>query len=397
MKSTTLAWTLAIAAAGLVNNTSFAADYIVTDLGTIGGGFASTAFGINSSGQVVGQSMDTTGSLLRGFFWDGTMHDLGGLPGFPQSAAFAINDAGEIVGASYALGDIVSYGVLSTSGSPLQNLGGFLARDINNAGVVVGAATINAGDPQFVPKAVRYVGGMQELLGTLGGDNSQALAINDNGWIVGGSTLSANSAPHAFAWINGAMHDLGTLGGDLSFAHDISPSGVVVGVSKTAGGALHAFSLVVDAAGSVSAFTDLGGLNGDNSAACAVNGGGEVVGASNDKATRWSAGQVIDLNTRISPSAGWVLNRANGINDAGQIVGEGRHDGIPHAFLLTRVSCPGDITGDGVVDLADLGVLFSNYGATSGATPADGDLTGDGAVDLADLGELFGNWGVNCL
>jgi probable HAF family extracellular repeat protein len=41
------------------------------------------------------------------------------------------------------------------------------------------------------------------------------------------------------------------------------------------------------------------------------------------------------LNKLIAPNNGWVLGQANGINDAGQIVGYGTIGGQTHAFLLT--------------------------------------------------------------
>jgi hypothetical protein len=49
--------------------------------------------------------------------------------------------------------------------------------------------------------------------------------------------------------------------------------------------------------------------------------------------------------------------------------------------------CPADITGDGVVDGADLGALLGAWG-----TP-NADLTGDNVTDGADLGALLGAWG----
>ncbi len=49
---------------------------------------------------------------------------------------------------------------------------------------------------------------------------------------------------------------------------------------------------------------------------------------------------------------------------------------------------PGDITGDGVVDGMDLGLLISSWGSDDPAC----DLNADGIVDGADLGELFANW-----
>ncbi len=53
----------------------------------------------------------------------------------------------------------------------------------------------------------------------------------------------------------------------------------------------------------------------------------------------------------------------------------------------------GDANWDGVVDVADLGILNANYGTTSGATWEQGDFNGDGAVDVADLGILNSHYG----
>ena len=51
----------------------------------------------------------------------------------------------------------------------------------------------------------------------------------------------------------------------------------------------------------------------------------------------------------------------------------------------------GDADGDGVVDVADLGVLGANFNQ-SNMTVADGDFNDDGIVDVADLGILGANW-----
>ena len=52
----------------------------------------------------------------------------------------------------------------------------------------------------------------------------------------------------------------------------------------------------------------------------------------------------------------------------------------------------GDITGDGVVNGADLGALLGRWGESDLGNVAD--LTGDGTVDGADLGSLLGAWTV---
>lgn len=56
-----------------------------------------------------------------------------------------------------------------------------------------------------------------------------------------------------------------------------------------------------------------------------------------------------------------------------------------HAIEL--VACPADLTGDGTVTIADLGVVLSCWGTRCG------DLTGDGMTNLSDLGVIFAEWG----
>lgn len=60
------------------------------------------------------------------------------------------------------------------------------------------------------------------------------------------------------------------------------------------------------------------------------------------------------------------------------------------------VACPGDLNGDGTVDLSDLTALLAHFGTQSGGTLADGDVDGDGDVDLADLTFLLGQFGQTC-
>ena len=48
----------------------------------------------------------------------------------------------------------------------------------------------------------------------------------------------------------------------------------------------------------------------------------------------WSRESMRDLNALIPSGSGWVLSEANGVNDAGQIVGYGTHNGDVRAFLL---------------------------------------------------------------
>jgi hypothetical protein len=51
--------------------------------------------------------------------------------------------------------------------------------------------------------------------------------------------------------------------------------------------------------------------------------------------------------------------------------------------------CPADLTGDGLVNSADLSQLLGAWGP--GAGPAD--ISGDGLVNSVDLSQLLGAWG----
>ena len=60
------------------------------------------------------------------------------------------------------------------------------------------------------------------------------------------------------------------------------------------------------------------------------------------------------------------------------------------AYEFTGTINPLDLTGDGVVDAADLAQLLADWGACIGC-PAD--YTADGIINAADLAELLANWG----
>ncbi len=64
--------------------------------------------------------------------------------------------------------------------------------------------------------------------------------------------------------------------------------------------------------------------------------------------------------------------------------------------IVPAPSCPGDIDGDLVVNLADFNILATNFGSGPGATGTSGDLTGDGYIDLADFNILATNFGSDC-
>lgn len=186
-------------------------------------------------------------------------------------------------------------------------------------------------------------------MGTLGGAESDALAINDHGAAVGFSYLS-NGEAHAFVWTSSSgIHDLGNLDGSSaeSVATGINNSQQISGYSYLSGGAMvHAF-LWTKSGG----MQDLGTLGGAHSEGMSINSSGEIVGNSllsdgvTEHAFLWSAmGGMQDLGT-----LGGHISSAQAINDAGQVVGFSYlADNVTyHAFLWTQVG--------GMVDLGTLG------------------------------------------
>jgi uncharacterized membrane protein len=70
-------------------------------------------------------------------------------------------------------------------------------------------------------------------LGTLGGDSSEAIWLNEAGDVVGSADLSGpsgNQAHDAVIWRSGKIHDLGTIPGDpCSRGRGLNSRGQVVG------------------------------------------------------------------------------------------------------------------------------------------------------------------------
>jgi probable HAF family extracellular repeat protein len=76
--------------------------------------------------------------------------------------------------------------------------------------------------------------------------------------------------------------------------------------------------------------------------ALGINNKTEIVGEADSgdldgRAFLWRQGKLTDLNSFLPPDSGWQLNGAHAINDAGEIVGYGVHDGGSHAFLMVPI------------------------------------------------------------
>jgi probable HAF family extracellular repeat protein len=158
-------------------------------------------------------------------------------------------------------------------------------------------------------------------LGTLGGSTATASGINTLGQVVGSSTTTADAATHAFLYSQGIMTDLGTLGGTSSWASGINDTAQVVGSSSLASGLTHA--------------------------------------------TLWDGTTATDLD----PGDTAVASSANGINNAGTIIGNlgiaaayffggGSPSEIGYPESANAISSGGIVVGTNFSDAAELSPFF---------------------------------------
>jgi probable HAF family extracellular repeat protein len=261
------------------------------------------AYDINERGQIVGSS-ETRGGASHAFLWqEGKMRDLGTLGG-KTSAAEGINSRGEIVGcadtkARDVNGEQIQHAFLWKRGKmhDLGTLGGpkSCASDINDRGEIVGWADTRTEDPfsyaahSKAHHAFVLRKGQMTNLGTFGGLNSEANAINERGQIVGWAETKTKVREsgylvltrHAFIWQDRRLRDLGSLYGTASVASDINTRGQVVGSFDTRR-------------------KDTGSKYGD-----------EPIW----HAFLWQEGEMRDLTPRL------VASRSEAINDSGDVVG----------------------------------------------------------------------------
>lgn len=306
----------------------------VVDLGTLGGR-QSGGLDINASGQITGWSDRGLGVVRPFLYTPGAgMADLGALGGV-SGGGNALNDAGQVTGWAHTA-DFDGHAFLHTPGFGMVDLGTLGGHEsegyaLNNGGQVAGRSATAAGNDH----AFRYSNGGMADLGTLGGLASGGLAINADGQVTGWANR-ADGSTHAFLYTDGTgMTDLGMLNyTEWDVGVGINGHGQVLG-RYMSGQQFGAF-MYTPGGGVV----DIGHLGGGETDMYALNEAGQAVGWSRatptggTRAVIYRNGALVDLNALIGGTTGWLLEKANDINDRGEIIGMGLFEGGWHAFLM---------------------------------------------------------------
>jgi probable HAF family extracellular repeat protein len=204
------------------------------------GGRDSDAQGINDAGQITGWS-DSGGPASEPhafIFQNGTFQDIGTVIG-ARSRARSINSRGWVVGVASSSSNNGAFFFVDGN-TTFFEVNGF-GTDLNDMGQVVGGY---GGNDDGSRRAYLYSNRVRYDLGSLTPAHTynEALAINNNGQIVGISSLSffTRADERAFIYNNGVMQDLNALipagsGWVLNTAVDINSGGQIVGNGKLNG------------------------------------------------------------------------------------------------------------------------------------------------------------------
>ncbi|TDO45094.1 putative HAF family extracellular repeat protein [Kribbella sp. VKM Ac-2527] len=163
-----------------------------------------------------------------------------------------------------------------------------------------------------------------------GGQHGSAVAVNDDGTVIGRSDTEDGGISHAVLWQDGRITDLGTLGGWDSTPCGLNRHGVVVGWSETRPGRMGERRPFIWRDGRMVDLSTLGVPQGF--VPTAINDDGWVVGFSDTEPARvthafvWKAGEATDLGTLVRGV--YQRSHAYDVDNEGRIVGEASVDGM---------------------------------------------------------------------
>ena len=365
--------------------------------------------GLNEHGDVVGYYRCPLWNHTEAFLWTAEegFVTLQRPQGVSSAIAVDINDAGIICGTVFVSG-LDNRGFVYENGEwtilpPVVDVPGARssANTINNAGTVVGQRSLTE-EPN--PKNA-YIWSAEEGftdLGVLKGPNSGAFDISQGGLIGGwtGTTFFADDSI-AVLWENERPVEIGSIpGGFATYVRAVAENGTALLNGRIKMGESSVLLAHLWQDGKFTLITpvrgfDTSGAAGMNDALLATGRSVRLDAPTDPKAYLWDSGSTFDLNDLLAADSPIVVETGASISNAGQIVGNGKHDsGDIVASLLTPLSAPlGDLNHDCQVGVADLLILLGHWGPCVPGRHCIADLNGDGIVGVVDLLLLLGNWG----
>jgi len=329
--------------------------YTITDLGTLGGD--TWAQGLNNLGHVVGHSVAADGQWHPYVWRPGAgMVDIG-TAGQNMGAATGINDYGLVcgyAGPSYSSYEAYrwEYGGGTWTGTWLGEIVsgrpyGY-ARAVNNAGQIVGRDVTGLAGSAFLWEEGT---GMVELWG-----NGGAHDINEGGQVAGvvyGKRDKWSGQWYGCFWDGSSVIRVGEPGHECQF-NGLNDLGQCVGWYEPGPWVTDEALLWEDGV-----FTLLGSLGNSSPIGMDISNSGVVVGYSHSAhAFIWTGETgMLDLDLLLPPDSGWHLTGASAINEAGQIVGNGLHNGVQRGFLLNPISQDPVVPEPTTLALLGLGAL----------------------------------------
>jgi hypothetical protein len=237
--------------------------------------------------------------------------------------------------------------------------------------------------------------------------DSVAYDISDTGFVTG-FVMGGPLVARGYVWKDGVMTLLGTVdeADYLSIGQRVNDAGFVGGFTTNLpkpGAPSMSRVMRWSNTGEVQEWAyPLGDMNAIQVGG--TNNNNEVVGTmlGPQQPFHFHNGVLRNLNDHTtSPVPGLTLDLwdADAMNEKGQIVANGQYlgggDWANYGFVLTPKpsGTPGDLNGDGIVDVLDLLMLLDAWGACHRTGNCPADLNGDGSVDVLDLLILLDHWG----
>lgn len=347
--------------------------YRVVDLGMLPGGLYSAPTGFGSGHTVLGSVTVSGGTYQHAVRWNlsatgavESLTDFGGLSGYTSSTAFGMNSSGWVVGCSntaepqprpilWRNGQVID---LDRGGDGNANVYAF---DVNESGLIVGMITKSGGgsgwdaaiwserpgspgrfDRTFLPIPPQYA-----QVGWAEGhrvDESGRVFGRINLWFDGDrAVIWQNDAAHTPLLLEPLANSLMSMPGDMNDAGDaVGYTGYIYGMNGPTFWPRDTHTPTL-----------LPIWEGDNGGEADVvsDDGTIVLGRSfllnyipfptelvSSRLVLWENGQVFELNARLAPvSAGWEMKTAVDMNADGWIAGTALFGGTMHSVVLVPV------------------------------------------------------------